>query len=87
MELDEAANKRFFLMNGLFSNKELGQVLRKNFPDHKDLPGDKTPGGEYPEEGYAKYDNSRSKKVLGIEYHPFETTIVDTAKSLQAVGA
>ncbi|KAF1348102.1 hypothetical protein BDV97DRAFT_335163 [Delphinella strobiligena] len=87
VEVEAAGNKRFFVMNGLFSNKELAAVIKKNFPDQKDVPTEKTPGGDYPEEGYAKFDNSRSKEVLGIKYHNFEQTIVDTVKSLQAVGA
>ncbi|KAL1311406.1 hypothetical protein AAFC00_001571 [Neodothiora populina] len=86
MEVEAAANKRFFIMNGYFSNKELAEVIKKNFPGQKDLPTEKTPGGEFPQEGYAKFDNSRSKEVLGLKYHNFEGTIVDTVKSLQAVG-
>lgn len=86
-EVPEAANKRFFVLSGLFSNKDVAQVIRKNFPNQKDIPTETTPGGEFPAEGYAKFDNSRSKEVLGLQYHSLEQTIVDTVKSLQAVGA
>lgn len=87
MENEGAANKRFFIVNGRFSNKELASVIKKNFPNQKDVPSEKTPGGDYPEEGYAQFDNSRSKEVLGIKYHDFEDTVTATVKSLQAVGA
>lgn len=87
MELNEAGGQRFFITAGHFTNKQLAAAVAKNFPDQKGVPTDKTPGGEWPEEGYANFDNSRSKKVLGLEYIEFEKTIVDTVKSLQAVGA
>lgn len=32
--------------------------------------------------GSCKFDNSRSKNVLGITYRPFEDMIVDTARSV-----
>lgn len=86
-EVDAAANKRFFVLSGHFSNKELGDILRKNFPDQKNLPSESTPGGLFPKDGYAKFDNSRSKEVLGIKYNTLEETVVDTVKSLQQVGA
>lgn len=86
-EVDEAANKRFFVLSGYFSNKEVADIIRKNFPDQKDLPSEKTPGGEFPEDGFAKYDNSRSKEVLGLKYYSLEQTIVDTVKSLKNAGA
>jgi len=88
IELDEAANKRFFVTAGYFSNKEIADIIRKNFPEYKDkLPSPETKGGDYPEAGVYKYDNSRSLKVLGLKYRPLEESIVDTVKSLKAVGA
>ena len=87
-ELPEAGGKRFFLVSGHFNNKLLGQTLRKNFPDLADkLPTEKTAGGDYPEGGVFKVDNSRSREVLGIQYKQFDQTITDTAKSLEAIKA
>ena len=86
-ELPDAANKRFFITAGYFSNEEIADIVRDNFPDLKDeVPTKGTKGGEYPEGGVYKYDNSRSKEVLGIEYRGLKESIVDTVKSLQAVG-
>jgi len=86
-EKPEAAGKRFFVIaEEPFSNRQIAQVIAKNFPDIKDLPTDKTPGGDLAEEGVAKSDNSRSKEVLGLKYRDFNSTIVDTVKSLQQVG-
>jgi nucleoside-diphosphate-sugar epimerase len=58
IEKEEAANKRFFITAGYFSNKEIAQIVEKNFPQYKDgLPTASTPGGDYPEEGVYKYNN------------------------------
>ncbi|OQO01317.1 hypothetical protein B0A48_12872 [Cryoendolithus antarcticus] len=87
-EKEEAANKRFFITAGYFSNKEIAQIVGKNYPQYEDgLPTEKTPGGGYPEGGIYKWDNSRVKEVLGVKFRTLEESIVDTVKSLQAVGA
>lgn len=87
-ELPEAANKRFYVTAGHFSNEEVADIMRDNFPELKnELPAKGTKGGEYPEEGIFKYDNSRVKEILGIEFRSLRECVVDTVKSLQAVGA
>ena len=87
-ELPEAANKRFFVTAGHFNNEEIANIMRDNFPElQNELPAKGTKGGGYPEEGLFQYDNSRVKEVLGIEFRSLKETIVDTVKSLQAVGA
>lgn len=89
-EKPDAANKRFFVTAGYFSNKEIVQIIKKNFPQYKDLPGDSTPGGDYPEgtpdKGLYTYNNKRSIEILGLKYLPLEQTIVDTVKSFQSKG-
>lgn len=89
-EKPDAANKRFFVTAGYFSNKEIVQIIKKNFPRYKDLPSDSTPGGDYPEgtpdKGLYKYNNKRSIEVLGLKYKSLEQSIVDSVKSFQAKG-
>ncbi|KAI7218185.1 NAD(P)-binding protein [Hortaea werneckii] len=88
MEKEGAANKRFFITTGYFSNKEIAEIIGKNFPQYKEgLPSASTPGGDYPEEGVYKIDNSNVVNTLGVKFRPLEESIVDTVKSLQAVGA
>ncbi|RMX90437.1 hypothetical protein D0868_14507 [Hortaea werneckii] len=88
MEKEGAANKRFFITTGYFSNKEIAEIIGKNFPQYKEgLPSASTPGGGYPEEGVYKIDNSNVVNTLGVKFRPLEESIVDTVKSLQAVGA
>ena len=60
IEKEAAADKRFFITAGYFSNKEIAQIVGKHYPQYKEgLPTEKTPGGDYPEEGVYKFDMSR----------------------------
>ena len=87
-ESDQAANKRFFVTAGKFSNEEIADIIREDFPQLKDqLPEKGVKGGGYPEDGLYDYDNSRTKNVLGIKFTALKESIVDTVKSLQAEGA
>lgn len=88
IEKEDAANKRFFITEGHFSNRRIADVIAKNFPEYQDkVPSEKTPGGTYPEEGIFKVNNSQAQKLLGVKWTSFEDSIVDTVKSLKAVGA
>ncbi|KUJ08563.1 NAD(P)-binding protein [Mollisia scopiformis] len=88
IEVAEAAQKRFFITAGYFSNKEICEIVRKNFPEYKnELPGEEVKGGDYPEGGLYKFDNSRTTEVLGIKFRGLEESIVDLVKSLKSVGA
>ena len=87
-ELPEAANKRFFVTAGYFSNEEIADIIRDNFPELKnELPAKGTKGGGYPDGGIYKYDNSRTREDLGIKFRSLKESIVDAVKSLQEVGA
>ena len=87
-ELPIAANKRYFITAGYFSNKEIADIIREEFPDlAKALPPKDTKTGGYPEEGVYKYDNRRTVEELGIKFRGLKESVVDTVKSLQAVSA
>ncbi|KAH7040367.1 uncharacterized protein B0I36DRAFT_259629 [Microdochium trichocladiopsis] len=88
LEKTEAGGKRFFTVAPqAFSNQDIIAVVRKNFPEYeKNLPGDNVQGGGYPDGGVPKADNSRASKVLGIDWIPFEKSVVDTVKSLKPHG-
>ncbi|KAL9117128.1 MAG: hypothetical protein Q9187_006339, partial [Circinaria calcarea] len=88
-ELPEAANKRFFVTAGYFSNKEIANIIRGAYPElaFRIPEGDAQNGGDYPAEGIYKYDNSRTVDILGIKFTSLKDSIVNTVKSLQAVGA
>ncbi len=87
VELPAAANKRFFITAGYFSNREIVDIVREAYPDlASKLPAKDTKGGDYPS-GIYKYDNTRAVEVLGFKFRSLKESIVDTVKSLQAVGA
>ncbi|ANB11092.1 carbonyl reductase (NADPH-dependent) [Sugiyamaella lignohabitans] len=86
IEKSEAENQRFFITAGYFSNKKIVEAIRKSHPELSDkLPlssaKDDTPEGVY------GYDNSKSIKLLGLKYSPFDAAIKDTVDSLLEVGA
>lgn len=87
IEVPEAADKRFFVVTGYFSNKEIVEIIRKNFPEYqKQLPGPDVKGGARPDKIFS-YDNKRSTDILGLKFRSLEESIVDTAKSLKNAGA
>ncbi|KAK2765164.1 methylglyoxal reductase (NADPH-dependent) gre2 [Arachnomyces sp. PD_36] len=86
IELAEAQNERFFVVAGYFSNKKISDAIAKSHPELvSKLPSKDTPD-DLPADIY-KIDNSKSIKVLGLMYRPFDEAIADTVKSLQDVGA
>ncbi|KAH6717902.1 putative NADPH-dependent methylglyoxal reductase GRP2 [Leptodontidium sp. MPI-SDFR-AT-0119] len=88
MELPEAGGKRFFFTEGYFSNKQICEIVRKNFPEYREqLPAEGVKGGDFPEGGVYGFDNSRAREVLGVEFRGLEASIVDLVKSLKDVGA
>jgi len=87
-DLAEAGGKRFFVTAGYFSNKQIVDIIRKNFPEYGDkLPAENAKGGDYPEGGIFKINNKRAQEILGLKFTSFEQSVVDTVKSLQNVGA
>ncbi len=88
LEIPDAANKRFFVTAGYFSNRELVNIIRKNYIEYSEqLPCEETEGGDYPEGGLYKIDASKVVETLGIEWRSLEQSIVDTVKSLQGIEA
>jgi len=88
LELPEAGGHRLWTTAGRFCNREIFDAVRKNFPEYADrLPDASRPGGELsPPDKLYGYDNSATEKILGIQWIGFEKSIVDTVKSLKALG-
>ena len=86
--LTSGEGKRFFATAGYFSNREIADIVRKNFPGLKDkVPGEDLQGGDYPKEGVYKYDNERAKGLLEKPFITLEQSIVDLVKALKVEGA
>ena len=88
VEVEEAGGKRFFVVAGHFSNEDIADIIRDTHPELKDkLPAKGVKGGGYREGGLYKFDNSRSREVLGVKYRTLKESVLDTVKTLQEIGA
>jgi nucleoside-diphosphate-sugar epimerase len=85
VEKAEAGGKRFFMVGGKFSNKEITQIIADYFPDlRENLPsGEALKPGDYPAIGSYGFDNARSRNVLGLTYRPLQESIIDAVRSLE----
>ncbi|KAL8819237.1 MAG: hypothetical protein Q9223_002292 [Gallowayella weberi] len=84
-ERPDAAGKRFFVTAGYYSNRELADEIRELLPAVASKIA--TNGGEFPEGGYFKFDNSRTKEILGIDFIGLKDMLKNTIPSLKAIGA
>ncbi|PGH33177.1 hypothetical protein GX50_04019 [[Emmonsia] crescens] len=80
----EAANQRFFITAGKFSNRQVSEIIYEEFPQLREkLPGEEAlKSGDFPPEGFFGFNNEKSKNVLGLEYRPLRQSVVDAVKSL-----
>ncbi len=83
IENPKAANQRFLMAARLATEKELRDIMEKNFPEIRGNLRDEVTETLPPWD----IDNSKSINVLGVKYRPLEDTIVDAVKSLKALGA
>ncbi|KIW18321.1 hypothetical protein PV08_02609 [Exophiala spinifera] len=83
IEKPEASGQRIFMAAGMGLEREMGDIIKRSFPQlaknvRDDLVGDMPP---------YSINNSKAKEILGISYRSLDETVVDTVKSLQALGA
>ncbi|KAJ4150313.1 hypothetical protein LMH87_011067 [Akanthomyces muscarius] len=88
LETPAAGGKRLFIVGGRFDNRQVADVVYKNFPDRRDaVPGPDVKGGEAPPaEKLFQIDNSVTNKVLGIEWTSLEKSITDLVASLKGLN-
>jgi nucleoside-diphosphate-sugar epimerase len=86
MATPEAAGQRFLVLadGPTISFLQMAQILRDRLgPLAARVPTEEQPGAELPN---LVIHNDRAKKLLGWQPRPAETTIVETAESLHALG-
>ncbi|KAK0385925.1 hypothetical protein NLU13_7100 [Sarocladium strictum] len=85
MDRPEAGGKRLFTIAGYFSNREILDIVRANFPDLEDRlpPGDLKGGDPAPADRICKFNNDETVKVLGIEWTSLESSMVELVKSVR----
>lgn len=84
LTLPEASGKRFYVVGGYFSNPRIVEIVRKRFPALEKkgkLPEREKVVDDFPE-GHWRFDNRRSKDVLGLEYTGLEQCVVDAVASI-----
>lgn len=83
-EKPRAGGKRILTVSGLYSNKEIVEIIEKRFPEFRScLPlGKALATGDYPESGVYQFDNSLAQEILGIRFRSLEESIVDTVHSM-----
>lgn len=82
MERKDAGGKRFYVVGGYFSNAQVASIIRDKFPELKGmLPESGKWEDDFPKDHW-RFDNSRSKEVLGIRYQGLEASVMDTVLSI-----
>lgn len=89
LEVAGAAQQRFLITAGRYSNQEIVDVLRKSERVPHNVKTEKLPLGT-PGQGYAgdfvyNVNNEKSKSLLGLEYRSLEESVVDAAVQLVAL--
>ncbi|KAI0449833.1 ketoreductase [Xylaria acuta] len=80
MTVPSAGGNRFYVVGGHFSNKQIADVIRTEFPQFADrLPADAV--HDLPSDVYG-FNNSKSKELLGLHYTGLGKSVVDTVKSI-----
>lgn len=85
---DEADGQRYLVASGWFPNQAVADTLRKAYPDRRGIIKEGTPGEGYaPDFSYSGMvqDSSKAAKVLGQPWIPLDRSILDAAKSYEAL--
>lgn len=85
LTIPEAGGHRFYIVGGHFSNKKIAEVIRESFPRMADrLPPEDVPD-DFPDDVY-RFDNGKSRDMLGLEYTSLEKSVRDTVQSILDSG-
>ncbi|KAH8671074.1 hypothetical protein BX600DRAFT_548118 [Xylariales sp. PMI_506] len=82
MTVPEAGGSRFYVVGGHFSNKKIADIIQREFPELAErLPPEPERKDDLPDDVY-QFDNSKSRRVLGLEYVGLDQSITDTVRSI-----
>lgn len=83
--LAEADGQRYLTMAGVATPQAVADVLRKRFPELRDIIQMGNPGTGYPADfKTTRFDSSKAVKATGQDWIGFEQSIVDSAKAFLA---
>ncbi|CAF3563258.1 unnamed protein product [Fusarium graminearum] len=88
LEEPSAGGKRLFTTAGLFSHREIVDIIAEKFPEFKDrLPGPEVKGGELPpKDQIFGIDNKETNELLKIDWLTVEKSMTDLVESLKEIG-
>ncbi|MCJ1405848.1 hypothetical protein MMC11_009078 [Xylographa trunciseda] len=80
----ESNGQRYLMANGRGTPQAAADILRKAYPDRKEIPVGE-PGSDYEADygwpkGGQSFDSAKAKKALGREFVLYDQSILDTAK-------
>ncbi|GKZ31513.1 putative PKS/NRPS-like protein biosynthetic cluster [Aspergillus brasiliensis] len=81
LELPEASGHRFYTIAGHFSNKRIAEAIRATHPQL----ADRLPPSDMPDdlpEGIYGFDNSKSRRMLGMTFRDLNTCVGDAVASM-----
>lgn len=87
IEKPECTGQRLVLSEGLFCCQEIVDILNEEFPQLKGkiATGEPATGPSFLEKNSCKFDNSKTKKLLGFQFYNLKDCIVDTAAQMLEV--
>jgi nucleoside-diphosphate-sugar epimerase len=89
-EKEKADNQRFIAASGVRSEQAVADILRRAYPDRRDIIKEGNPGVGYlpdysvPEDGpAARIDSSKAVKLTGSEWISHKQSAIDAAKAFE----
>ncbi|KAL1895829.1 methylglyoxal reductase (NADPH-dependent) gre2 [Ceratocystis pirilliformis] len=82
LEKKAAKGQRLFTTAGYYSNQKIAKIVYDNFPEKRHLLPNPEAAGEKSTADLFKFNNEKTKQILGFEWTPLEKTIKDLAQSL-----
>ncbi|KKA26155.1 hypothetical protein TD95_003603 [Thielaviopsis punctulata] len=77
----KAAGKRFYVVAGYFTNRDVVEGIRARFPQLERVLPARGVGEPLAEDVY-QFDNTRSREILGLEYKSLGESVGDAAASM-----
>jgi nucleoside-diphosphate-sugar epimerase len=81
MTIPEAGGLRFYVVGEYFSNKRIADIIREGYPALQEVLPPADAIDDFPA-GVYKFDNRRSREVLGLEYTTLRKSVRDTVDSV-----
>jgi len=82
-ESEKAAGQRYFVNSGGYTYQNICDIVRKDFPELRDLTPEGTPGAPFP--NVYKVSNEKIKKELGMTVRTLEECIHDQVAEFIAI--